>query len=316
MMDLLEIAKKTDSILVGKNKNINKICSIERPSLDGICYVSKPNMVSQKLLSNIGAILTDNLVAINLKNHSVLVSEKPKLSFAKLTRLFSFNSSNLTFNKDLKIYVGKDFKKGKNFKVGAGVVIEDSVTIGNNVTLNHNVVISAGSVIGNNVIIGPGTIIGSEGFGNVYDDKNWVHLQHLGSVLVEDNVLIGANCTIDRGTLDRTIIRNGVIIDNQVHIAHNVEIGENTAIAANTGIAGSCFIGKRNLIGGMVGIIDHITTADDVIISATSTVNKNLKEPGVYTGIMPISKHTNWKRIALWITKLDKIAKLIDIKKI
>jgi len=106
-----------------------------------------------------------------------------------------------------------------------------------------------------------------------------------------------------------------VIIDNQVHIAHNVQIGENTAIAANTGIAGSCIIGKRNMIGGMVGIVNHINTADDVIISATSTVNKDLKEPGVYTGIMPISKHTIWKRIALWITKLDKIVSFINFKK-
>jgi len=106
-----------------------------------------------------------------------------------------------------------------------------------------------------------------------------------------------------------------VIIDNLVHIAHNVIIGENTAIAAKVGIAGSCVIGKRNMIGGMVGIVDHINTADDVIISATSTVNKDIKEPGTYTGIMPISKHSTWKRIALWILKLDKIAKFLNLKK-
>jgi len=128
--------------------------------------------------------------------------------------------------------------------------------------------------------------------------------------------MIGSNCTIDRGTLSDTIIENGVVMDNQIHLAHNVLIGENSAIAAKVGIAGSCNIGKRNMIGGMVGIVDHINTTDDVIISATSTVNKDIIEPGVYTGIMPISKHVTWKRIALWITKLDKIAKFLKIKKI
>jgi UDP-3-O-[3-hydroxymyristoyl] glucosamine N-acyltransferase len=106
-----------------------------------------------------------------------------------------------------------------------------------------------------------------------------------------------------------------VIIDNLVHIAHNVIIGENTAIAAKVGIAGSCSIGKRNMIGGMTGIIDHITTADDVVISATSSVTTNINEPGHYTGIMPISKHAKWKRMAFWLTKLDKILKKFSINK-
>jgi len=134
-------------------------------------------------------------------------------------------------------------------------------------------------------------------------------------VVIDSNVNIGANCCIDRGTINDTVINQGVIVDNLVHIAHNVIIGENTAIAAKVGIAGSCNIGKRNMIGGMVGIVDHIKTADDVIISATSTVNKDIKEPGIYTGIMPIVKHSRWKRIALWITKLDKIAKFLDLKR-
>jgi len=132
---------------------------------------------------------------------------------------------------------------------------------------------------------------------------------------LKNDIDIGANCCIDRATLDSTVINSGVIIDNLVHIAHNVVIGEKTAIAAKVGIAGSCIIGKRNMIGGMVGIVDHIKTADDVIISATSTVNKDIKEPGIYTGIMPLVKHYRWKRIALWITKLDKIAKFLNLKR-
>jgi len=137
----------------------------------------------------------------------------------------------------------------------------------------------------------------------------------MGKVIIHNNVSIGSNCSIDRGTIDDTIINKGVIIDNLVHIAHNVTIGENTAIAAKVGIAGSCKIGKRNMIGGMAGIIDHIKTSDDVIISATSTIINNIEEPGLYTGIMPTTKHSSWKRIAFWIKKLDKILKEFNIKK-
>jgi len=184
-------------------------------------------------------------------------------------------------------------------------------------TIGHNVVICKNTSIGNNVTIDSGTVIGSEGFGNVMNSSfNWQHIYHLGSVIIGHNVMIGANCCIDKGTIDNTVIEDGVIIDNSVHIAHNVRIGEKTAIAAKVGIAGSCNIGKRNMIGGMVGIVDHIKTVDDVIISATSTVNKDIKEPGTYTGIMPIVKHLKWKRIALWITKLDKIAIFLNLKKI
>jgi len=139
-------------------------------------------------------------------------------------------------------------------------------------------------------------------------------MTHLGGVEIHNNVSIGSNCCIDRGTIDNTTINSGVIIDNLVHIAHNVSIGKDTAIAAKVGIAGSCNIGKRNMIGGMVGIVDHINTADDVSISATSSVIRDLKESGTYTGIMPISKHDTWKRIALWITKLDKIAQFLKLK--
>jgi len=135
------------------------------------------------------------------------------------------------------------------------------------------------------------------------------------NVVIGDNVSIGANNTIDRGTLVDTILEDGVITDNQVHIAHNVCIGSNTAIAAKTGIAGSCRIGKRNMIGGMVGIVDHITTVDDVVITAKSTVYRNIKKPGTYSGIMPILEHVYWKRISTLITKLDKIAKIAKIKK-
>jgi len=309
-LKLIDIANILEIEYLGESsQELIGISSSQNIKKNTICLVSEKKYISDSLI-NAGAILCERNLVNHVKNGNFLISNNPKLTFAKLSQLYRPKISNPSFYPDLNIFLGKNVSIGKNFNPGIGVVIEDSVCIGNNVTISHNVVIHSGVQIGDNVVIGSGTVIGSEGFGNVLDSsKKWHHIAHLGSVLIGSNVRIGSNCSIDRGTINDTIISNGVILDNLVHIAHNVSIGENTAIAAKVGIAGSCNIGKRNMIGGMVGIINHINTADDVIISATSTVYKDLKEPGVYTGIMPISKHFKWKRIALWITKIDKIAK-------
>ena len=103
-------------------------------------------------------------------------------------------------------------------------------------------------------------------------------------------------------------------IRDSIHIAHNVVIGEDTAIAAKTGIAGSTTIGKRCMIGGAVGIVGHLKITDDVVINATSTVNRDIVKPGIYTGIMPIMPHSEWKKVGIWLTKLDKIASFMKIK--
>ena len=322
-MNLIEISKKIGSKIVGNEKiKISLLSSINYPKKNSICLLK-----NEKYLKNIA--LNDSLVfLVNEKfpiqkynGFNFLISDNESLSFAKLAAIFKIDSYSPKKIQSLKgsiitdhIYIGENTTIGTNCSFGSGVSIGSNVKIGSNTNIKNNVVIEDNTIIGSNVFIDSGTVIGSDGFGNVLDKNfNWVHINHLGSVIIGDYVQIGCNCCIDKATIDNTIIENGVIIDNLVHIAHNVTIGENTAIAAKVGIAGSCSIGKRNLIGGMVGIVDHIKTADDVTISATSTVNKNLTEPGTFTGIMPISDHTSWKRIAFWISKLDKIVKLLKL---
>jgi len=316
-LKLVDIAKQLNIEYLGDpHQEISGVSSPQNPIKNTLCYVSDKKYINQGL-SKVGAILSSKEISKNLPVKNFLLSDNHKIIFAQLTYIFATESSVPKLDPKTNLFKGNNFSFGSNFSHGVGVIIEDDVKLGKNVSIGHNVVIHRSTVIGNNVSIGPGTVVGSEGFGNVIDDnQKWKHIAHLGKVIIGDNVSIGSNCSIDRGTLDNTIIFSGVIIDNQVHIAHNVQIGEDTAIAANVGIAGSCKIGKRNMIGGMVGIIDHITTTDDVIISATSAVTHNLLDPGIYTGILPITKHALWKRIALWITKLDKIVKLLGIKKI
>ena len=304
---LSEIAKKINAVVSG-NKNI-EIFSIassitnkndSRDNNPVLIFISKYDIDEDKIPKNTTFLLNKSVYGKfkEPEKFNFLISKDTKLSFALLTNLFKEKTTTPKYQilhpNSYKLLVGHNVSIGLNFKYGSNCLIEDNVTIGDDVKIENNVVIHHGTSIGNNVTIRSGTIIGSEGFGNV---------------ILKNNIDIGSNCCIDRATIDSTIINSGVIIDNLVHIAHNVIIGENTAIAAKVGIAGSCIIGKRNMIGGMVGIIDHIKTADDVTISATSTVIKHLKEPGIYTGIIPISKHASWKRIAFWITKLDKILK-------
>jgi len=322
-LNLLDLNKKINSELIGnKTTKINSISSIQKVSANSIVFLLKYDSINEELMPTNTSFLLDSKTYKCFKNpanYNFLIVEDPKIAFAMLTKLFKKDISSpehqIIKPNAYKILVGKGVSFGDNFKYGFNCLVEDNVKIGNDVTFGNNVVIYADTIIGNNVSIESGSVIGSEGFGNVINkDKKWNHIFHLGNVIIENDVHIGSNCCIDRATIDSTIVHSGVMIDNLVHIAHNVIIGENTAIAAKVGIAGSCNIGKRNMIGGMVGIVDHINTTDDVIISATSSVYTDIKEPGVYTGIMPTFKHAAWKRIAFWITKLDKIAKVFKTK--
>jgi len=329
MFSLNAISKKIGARIVNDNKKlITEISSIKNAKNGSITFLTSPKYFPFLKKTKASAIIiSEENSHLIQKEFCFLVVKDVNISLVSLISIFNTKNqldknlieplktkNNTLFGKNCLI--GKDLRYGFDCKIGNNVVIENNVEIGNNVTIDSNAVIHSGSVIGNNVIIGSGSIVGSEGFGNFLDKNKWTHFPHIGNVEINDNVSIGSNCCIDRGTIDNTIIHKGVIIDNLVHIAHNVEIGENTAVAAKVGIAGSSVIGKRNMIGGMVGIVDHINTTDDVIISATSTVHKDIKEPGVYTGIMPLTNHANWKRIALWILKLDKIARYLNLKKV
>ena len=320
-MILSKIAKLINAEIIGdENLSIQGVSSFENPKTNFITLITSNKHLSDNVLESKTVLLVNKNINQKLSSNTLLIVDDSRIAFAKITNLFlkkSISPSPSFINNSIKhkIFCCPDLVFGSNFSFGINVFIEENVSIGNNVYIGNNVTIYRNSIIGNNVTIGSGTTIGSEGFGNVLqDNKKWLHINHSGSVVIGNDVRIGENCCIDRGTIDSTEINSGVIIDNLVHIAHNVSIGEDTAIAAKVGIAGSTRIGKRNMIGGMVGIVDHIKTCDDVIISATSTVNNDLLEPGRYTGILPIIKHSSWKRVALWITKLDKIVKFIKFK--
>ena len=325
---LEEIAKLIDAKILGdSSKEISGINTLINANSQQISYAVSKKYENLLATSNAGAVIVDQ----SLKDHcstNILLVNNVNLAYSILTHKFKYlqNINDLhlgsevldSFN-DVDIspscIIGKNVFIGRNSFIGANCVLEDNVNIGKNSRIESNVTIQNGTQIGKNCVISPGVIIGSEGFGNARDtDKKWHAIAHLGNVIIGDDVSIGANTTIDRGSIDNTEIHNGVKIDNLVHIAHNVIIGENTAIAATTGIAGTTIIGKRCMIGGMVGIVGQLTITDDVIVNATSTVNRNITKPGIYTGFVPLMLHSEWKKVGIWLTKLDKIATLLKIK--
>jgi UDP-3-O-[3-hydroxymyristoyl] glucosamine N-acyltransferase len=325
MYTLGEIAEFIDAKLIGDaNIKITSIASTVSAQNDQLTYVVNKRYKPDLIASQAGVvILNDNLLSDCPTN--ALVVDDVYLAFAKITHYFKkqvthstgVHSSAKTNNAKIAdgCVIGENVVIGQNCIISTHSSIEDRVTIGDNVYLHPNVTILQGCSIGNNVVISPGAVIGSEGFGNARDQQNhWHAIAHLGNVVIGDNVTIGANTTIDRGTIEDTEIHDGVRIDNLVHIAHNVVIGNDTAIAANTGIAGSTILGKRCMIGGMVGIVGHLNICDDVIVNAKSTVDKDIKTPGMYTGIMPLMLHKQWQNVGLWLVKLDKITKYLNVK--
>lgn len=230
---------------------------------------------------------------------------------------------------DASVVIGKDAYVAAFTQIASGVFIGDSVSIhgnvniaknckiGNNVLIYPGVSLYEDTVVGDNCIIHANAVIGSDGFGFAPDENGvYQKIPQMGNVVLEDNVEIGANTTIDRATLGSTIIKKGVKIDNLVQIAHNVEIGEDTVIASQTGIAGSTKVGKRVMFGGQVGISGHIHIPDDTKFGAKAGLANNIKEPGqIYSGYPAVPINT-FRRAYVVNKNLPELHRtIIDLKK-
>jgi UDP-3-O-[3-hydroxymyristoyl] glucosamine N-acyltransferase len=209
-------------------------------------------------------------------------------------------------------YIGENVKTGNKVKIFPGAVISENVSIGNNVTIHAGVIIYSDCVLGNNITIHSGSIIGSDGFGFAPKaDGSYQKIPQLGNVIIEDDVEIGSNTTIDRATIGSTIIKKGVKIDNLIQIAHNVEIGENTVIAAQVGISGSTKIGKGVMMGGQSGTIGHLTIADGIKIAARTGITKEFKEAGITLSGYPAREQSAFLRAQVAQKNLPALEKRV-----
>lgn len=200
---------------------------------------------------------------------------------------------------------------GPDVYIGPGCVVGEAVQIGSGTRLSANVTVLAHARIGMNCLIHPGVVIGGDGFGIAWGGREWVKVPQLGSVVIGDDVEIGANTTIDRGTIEDTVIGDGVKLDNLIQIGHNVRIGAQTAIAACTGISGTTTVGARCMIGGQVGIAGHLVIADGTIITGKTFVNHSIRKTGRFSGALPMDESGRWRRNSARFAMLDELARRI-----
>ncbi|NBC82685.1 MAG: UDP-3-O-(3-hydroxymyristoyl)glucosamine N-acyltransferase [Bacteroidetes bacterium] len=218
---------------------------------------------------------------------------------------------------DSYVVVGKNAAIGNNVKLYPQVYIGDNAVIGDNVILYPGVKIYDECKVGNNCVLHAGTVVGSDGFGFAnQEDGSYQKIPQMGNVIIEDDVEIGSNVSIDCATMGSTIIRRGVKIDNLVQIAHNVEIGEHTVIVAQAGIAGSSKIGKNCMIGGQVGIVGHIQIADGVKIAAQAGVSSSIKKEGeILLGSPATNIGLQRRAMAVYKNLPDLRQKILDLEK-
>lgn len=301
---------------------VDGVCALEPGRECRLAFAERGRQRDRAAASRASVIIVPPELA-DIDKPALLVSETPRLSYARVAALFDrpspapgiaegaivATSAGIAVSASIgaNAVIGERTQLGERVVIGAGSVIDDDVVIGADSVIGLRVVIRARTTIGARACIGSGAVLGERGFGLVSGPAGLEPVPQLGGVWIGDDVEIGANSTIDRGAIDDTVVRRGVKIDNQVHIAHNCVIGEHTVIAGCTGIAGSATIGARCMIGGGVGIGDHVAIADGVIITAASQVPKNISVEGVYSSTFRAMPARSWrKRLALF-RALDRI---------
>ncbi len=208
-------------------------------------------------------------------------------------------------------YLGENVELGNSTKIFPNVFLGDNVRVGDNTVIHPGAKIYQDCVIGNNVTIHAGVVIGSDGFGFApQPDGSFTKVPQIGNVVIEDDVEIGANTTIDRATIGSTIIRSGAKLDNLIQIAHNVEIGNSSVIAAQSGVSGSTRLGKYVMVGGQVGIVGHLQIGDGVKINAQSGVTKSIEKGKAVTG-SPAHDYTAALRSQAISRKLPELEKRV-----
>ena len=307
---LEEISSKYNCKILGNSQTMFEyVSSIFNSKDNSIAYINDMRSLSYMDETKISCIIATSEIASKIKI-PVVIHENPQLLFIKIIKE-SYNPSHSSMFSNV---IDTCNKIDPSATIGINSVIGKNVTIGKSSIIYPNVTIYDGSIIGDNVIIQSGAVIGSDGFGLIKDSDFWIKVPHIGNVVIANNVEIGANTTIDKGTIDSTIISDNVKIDNLVHVAHNVTIGKNTAIAACVGIAGSTSIGENCTIGGGSGLNGHICIADNVHIHGMTMVTKSIKEAGMYASGTTVEPADSWRKNQARFKELDTLAKSIKKK--
>lgn len=323
-MKLSELAAHIHGNVVGDGSiEITGIKNINEAGPGEITFLSHNRYKEALTRSKASAVIAKEVVEGLTITH--LIVDNPYYAFARVLEVF-YKKAEPTRGISQNAYISPEayIEEGVTVfdrayisdrcRIASGVVLYPGVyvgqgsSIGQGSTIHPNVIIRENVSIGKNVIVHAGAVIGSDGFGYVFEKGEHYKIPQVGGVIIEDNVEIGANTTIDRSTLGNTIIGTGTKIDNLVQIAHNVRIGQNCIIVAQTGISGSSVLGNGVVLAGQVGVVDHVNLADGVMVGAKSGVANDIKEAGGYSGI-PAIPHKVWLKAQALYARLPELTK-------
>ncbi|UDG81548.1 UDP-3-O-(3-hydroxymyristoyl)glucosamine N-acyltransferase [Candidatus Profftia lariciata] len=331
---LADLAQQLNAELHGDgNIIITGVASMHSAKSHHITFLSNSRYREELYNCNAGAVVLTKSDLSFCKIPAALVVNNPYITYALMTQIMD-TTPNPAKNIAPSAVIDATVQLGNNISIGANTVIEEGVVLANNIIIGaccvigkftkigsgtrlwSNVTIYHNINIGEYCLIHSGSVIGADGFGFANDNGKWLKIPQLGTVCIGNNVEIGACTTIDRGSLDDTIIGNGVIIDNQCHIAHNVIIGEHTAIAGGVIMAGSLKIGCYCQIGGASVINGHMEICDKTVITGMSMVMRPITKPGIYSSGIPLLPNKKWHRTVSLVMHIDELNKrLIVVEK-
>ena len=325
-----ELAELTGSELCGEAATpIERVAALDEAGQEAISFLANPRYRQALAQTRAGAVIVSHDLQSVPAGLPVLRTDNPYLAFARIARLLNpappanpgiAASAEVASDAvvDPSAEVGPRAVVASGAQIGArsivapGAVIGASAVVGADCRIDANCSIGARCRLGDRVHVNAGAVIGADGFGFARDGERWEAVPQLGTVVIGDDVYVGANTTIDRGSQGDTQIGNGCKIDNLVQIAHNVHLGEHTVIAACSGISGSTRIGRCCTIAGLVGMAGHLEIAAGTTFTGMTMVTGNIREPGVYSSGIPAMTNREWRRNAVRFRRLDEMARRID----
>jgi UDP-3-O-[3-hydroxymyristoyl] glucosamine N-acyltransferase len=324
---LEQIAALVDGQIVGDpTVVITGIASLEEAKEAELTFLAEIKNIHRLEKTKASAAIVP--FALNSFSKPIIRTKNPYLAYAKIQTFFvkkpysprgidprAFIGKNVQMGKEVSIYpfvfIGDGCQIEDRVTLYPGVYLGESVRIGSESILFPNVVVLDGCQIGSRVTLHPGTVIGSDGFGFAQDGEKFVKIPQIGIVQIDDEVEIGANCTIDRAAMGKTWIKRGVKTDNLVQIGHNVIVGEDSILVAQVGIAGSTEVGDRVILGGQVGVVGHIKIGDGAKVGAQSGVAQDVAPGKVLSG-SPAFPHRDWLRAQTVLQKLPEMKRTVD----
>lgn len=329
-ISLADLAAHVGAVVEGDPRvTVRRVATIEDAAPDAITFLSNVRLRDKLAATGAGAVILSPKHAA-LTALPRLLHANPYATYARVAAILhpaprrapgvhasaivdATASVDASASVEAFARIGAGARIGPRVHVGPYCEVGDEVALAADVDLVARVTLYPRCVLGPRTVVHAGAVLGADGFGNAEEAGRWIKIPQIGRVVIGADCEIGANTTIDRGTIADTVIGDDVKLDNQIQVGHNCRIGDHTAIAGCVGIAGSCVIGRNVKIGGAAMIAGHISIADGAVVSAATGVFSSIDDPGVYTGTFPALPHRDWMHVASQVRRLRELGRRVRV---